>query len=230
MIDAGTAASVLGNPRIATYWPYLTRALQQFATDDAASEIATAANALAESQFALIAEYPSSVSGPTFANYDPGTAIGRVLGNTQPGDGYLYRGRGPLQLTGRSNYQQIGALIGVDLLGNPDLLLTDPTTAWNATVAYLANRGAYDAAAQGDWATVRQAVQPGNDPAGMARFNGYVNSLLGIVQPDGSVDTSQEPLPTDTSSLGGQVNLNLVLPLLALLGLLLFGRKWLGHS
>jgi len=42
------------------------------------------------------------------------------LGNTQPGDGYLYCGRGFNQLTGRSNYKKYGGEIDLDLVGEPD--------------------------------------------------------------------------------------------------------------
>ena len=64
------------------------------------------------------------------------------LGNTQPGDGYKFRGRGLIQLTGRSNYSKFGETLGQNLTDgkNPDLV-AQPQLATDAAGWYWDSRG-----------------------------------------------------------------------------------------
>lgn len=58
-----------------------------------------------------------------FDKYEPGTKLGKLLGNTITGDGFLFRGRGDVQITGRANYAKASKKLGVDLVQNPDRAL-----------------------------------------------------------------------------------------------------------
>jgi hypothetical protein len=68
-----------------------------------------------------------------FNKYEPGTSIGRNLGNKVKGDGFLYRGRGYVQITGRANYQNMTNVLG--LTGEEDLIV-HPDHALHPDVAY----------------------------------------------------------------------------------------------
>jgi len=78
---------------------------------------------------------PITERGPKayFDKYEPGTSIGKNLGNTAQGDGYLYRGRGYVQITGRANYQKMSSVLS--LTGEDDLIL-HPEHALHPDVAY----------------------------------------------------------------------------------------------
>jgi putative chitinase len=79
-----------------------------------------------EDAAALIAKGPEAIANRVYAN-----RLGN--GNEASGDGWRYRGGGYKQLTGRTNYRVIGALIKMDLEGHPELV-REPTTA--ARVAF----------------------------------------------------------------------------------------------
>lgn len=68
-----------------------------------------------------------------FDKYEVGTKIGKNLGNTVQGDGYLYRGRGYVQITGRANYQKMTDKLS--LTGDEDLIL-HPDSALHPDIAY----------------------------------------------------------------------------------------------
>lgn len=67
-------------------------------------------------------------------------STGRQLGNTQPNDGYDFRGRGFIQLTGRANYTRYANKIGrPDIVSNPELA-NDPELSAKLSVAYILDR------------------------------------------------------------------------------------------
>jgi len=60
-------------------------------------------------------------------------------GPAESGEGWKYRGRGLKQLTGKDNYTRCGGAIGLDLVGNPDLLLEPVAAARSAGWFWRAN-------------------------------------------------------------------------------------------
>ena len=53
------------------------------------------------------------------------------LGNTEPGDGRKFKGRGPIQLTGRLNYTSFARYMGdMDIVEHPERLETDMELCW----------------------------------------------------------------------------------------------------
>ena len=60
-------------------------------------------------------------------------------GPAESGEGWAYRGRGLKQLTGKFNYEKCGQALGVDLVGNPDLLLEPLYAARSAGWFWKAN-------------------------------------------------------------------------------------------
>lgn len=80
---------------------------------------------------------------------DPARA--RKMGNTAPGDGPRYCGRGYVQLTWKSNYQKLGDLIGFPLAGNPDLAMR-PDIAAEVMILGM-SRGLFTGKKLGDYIT-----------------------------------------------------------------------------
>lgn len=96
-------------PRGSEYLPYLNQAMEEFEISTPLRQAAFIAQLLHESaSFKYMEEIASG------AAYEGR----RDLGNTQPGDGKRYKGRSPIQITGRANYKRYGDLLGLDLINN----------------------------------------------------------------------------------------------------------------
>jgi peptidoglycan L-alanyl-D-glutamate endopeptidase CwlK len=116
-------------------------------------------------------QFNTDPGAPPFNRYEPGTSAGRRLGNTEPGDGARFKGRGFIQLTGRDNYGRIGAEIGLGngLLDTPDRA-NEPEIAAAILAAFLkAKHSRIKYALLGrDLATARKLVNGGSH--GLDRF------------------------------------------------------------
>lgn len=101
-----------------------------------------------------------------FRRYDPkglNPALAKRLGNTQPGDGVKYAGRGYVQITGRANYKRLGVRIGVDLESHPERAL-EPAIAAKILRAGM-SEGLFTSKKLSDYFNAST-----NDPAGARRI------------------------------------------------------------
>lgn len=116
------------------------------------------------------------------------------LGNNQPGDGPRYKGRGLLQLTGRANYRALGAILGVDLEGDPELA-AEPVLSLRIACEYWKKRSINAACDRDDIVEVTRLVNGGTNglddrrlcttkaKTAIARIEGFV--LAGEAPPAG---------------------------------------------
>lgn len=86
----------------------------------------------------------------------------RNLGNTMPDDGWRFRGRGLMQLTGRANYERFARMIGATLDDAFLRTLETPIGAAESAAHFWAAAGCNDAADKGDIARVRRIVNGGS--------------------------------------------------------------------
>lgn len=82
------------------------------------------------------------------------------LGNVHEGDGVKYKGRGLLQITGRTNYEACGFALGRNLLADPDYLET-PMGASRSAAWFWQNRGLNELADQGLFGTITKKINGG---------------------------------------------------------------------
>ena len=156
--------------RLKAHVPLVTQALQAFGIYSGPMLLMALATIRAETAGFMpidegVSRYNTDPGGKPFAKYD-----GRAdLGNSEPGDGARFKGRGFVQLTGRDNYRWVGETIGVDLLGSPEMA-NDPAVAARILAAFLEGRQAriHAALRAGDLKLARRLINGGRH--GLDRF------------------------------------------------------------
>lgn len=160
---------------VATNWPPIEAALLSLGVSSRLAIIGALATIRVECPpFAPRSEQYNGDPQEYFRRYDGR----RDLGNTEPGDGFRFRGRGYVQITGRYNYGHYSKLIGVDLLAEPDAAL-NPHNAAAIFAHFYAARHVAEAAEREDWPEVRRLVNGGNNGLSLLEaIVGHIKKLL----------------------------------------------------
>lgn len=165
-LTPASIARVLAAPvaNVERNWPLVLAALDQHGILSPAVEIAAAATIGVETpRFEPIRELSPKGEDRTayfLRIYWDRPGVRHNLGNLTPADAALYFGRGFIQITGRSNYDLYGGLLGIDLIKDPDRALDAEVAAQVLALFFLRNR-VHEAASAGDWKRVRLRVNGG---------------------------------------------------------------------
>jgi len=165
------------------YLPFINKIMEIYEIDTplrASAFLAQIAHESAELKFM------EEIWGPTAQQkkYEPPGEVARRLGNTQRGDGFRYRGRGAIQITGRANYKKYGDLLGVDLVGNPDLAATPQYALSTAGIFWKLN-GLNELADVQDFITITKRINGGlNGLAERQKYYEIAKNVLGAEETD----------------------------------------------
>ena len=159
------------------YLPHLNKAMRTYAVDTMQRTAAFIAQLAHESgEFRWMEE----IWGPTDPQrrYEPPGTLAARLGNTQPGDGKRFKGRGPIQITGRFNYTKYGTLLGTDLVAQPELAAT-PEFAFATAGLYWQSNGLNELADAGDFVKITRRINGGTN--GLPDRQKYHALALGVL-------------------------------------------------
>lgn len=164
MIDAGVSSSIAKQEA-----PLAEAAMAEFSITSQARAQMFLAQILHESGGLRFFE---EIWGPTAAQQ--GYEGRRDLGNTRSGDGKRYKGRGPIQLTGRANYRSFGPQLRLDLEGKPELA-SQHAIGWRIAGLYWKSHGCNELADTGDFIAVTKRINGGTN--GLAERQRYLRTL-----------------------------------------------------
>ena len=164
---------------VEAHYPSLTQAMESYLIDTPDRVSAFLANVLHEtgmlkrftenlmySEAGLLATFPTRVT-PTEARQlakNPVLIANHVYanrhGNTEPGDGWKYRGRGMFQTTFKDNYEALSQALGFDFVKDPDKV-SEPPYAAKSAAYYWKSRGLNSLADKGDLMGITRKINGG---------------------------------------------------------------------
>lgn len=112
---------------------------------------------------------------------------GQRMGNVAPGDGYLYRGRGLLQLTGRESYRRASQALRARVVGGPDLValpdaVLDPAWCLPIAAAIWDDKGCNELADQDNLAELTRRINGAEN--GLADRDAWCRAAAAIWCPE----------------------------------------------
>lgn len=175
----------------ADYLPFIQQAMQEFQITSYLREAAFLAQLAHESGELRYME--EIASGAAYEGR-------KDLGNTQPGDGKRYKGRGPIQLTGRANYAEYGQLLGLDLINNPTIAAT-PQVGFRIAGQFWQNKGLNPLADQQNLKEITRRINGGYN--GLDDRTKYYNRAKQVLNKDDVVDGAA-PVVVPPPAVAGQ--------------------------
>lgn len=131
-----------------------------------------------------------------------------TLGNTEPGDGARFRGRGSIQLTGRYNYQEMSEEIGVDLVSHP-ADAASPDIAFDIGARFWTSRALNSYAAAGDFVGLTRRINGGT--TGLPHRESLLEQLTPLFQEPGGDPRAPSAAPERDLAAASSVPLDLPL-------------------
>lgn len=152
-----------------------------------------------DAELAPITRNPVGLANVVYAN-----RLGNS--NAESGDGWNYRGKGLIQLTGKSNYADISRKTGIDYVSNPDSLVNDPAAAVKSAIKFWVSKPHLRKVAQeGNLEAVRKSVN-----GGLIGYDHFKNNYSAYISGNGPLDKLMKEVnngeetsePTDTTASG----------------------------
>jgi putative chitinase len=160
-----------------------------------------------------LANHPEDIAERVYGLGNPRKA--RELGNTQPGDGFRFRGNGVLQTTGRSNHRRMGEACGLDFENDPGLI-TAPEHALKPALHEWTQHNLNLAADRNDIRTITMRINGGL--IGLADREAWLNKIWPLLKDEnlpaepweaGEADKKVKALQKALNSLGANPLLDL---------------------